>query len=41
MAPAQRDDPYKGFNFLVEIDGVPVAGFSEVSGLECDTTECE
>lgn len=26
--------PYGAFNFLVEIDGINVAGFSEVSGLE-------
>jgi len=30
------DNPYAQFNFLVEIDGLSVAGFSEVSGL---TTE--
>lgn len=29
----RRDTPYAGFNFLVEIDGVAVAGFAEVSGL--------
>jgi phage tail-like protein len=28
-----RTDPYSVFNFLVEIDGVTVAGFSECSGL--------
>jgi phage tail-like protein len=28
--PEQRDDPYLDFNFLVEIDGVAAAGFSEV-----------
>lgn len=28
-----RNDPYSGFNFLVEIDNVTVAGFNEVSGL--------
>lgn len=28
-----RDNPYGAFNFLVEIDGVASAGFSEVSGL--------
>lgn len=32
-----REDPYGAFNFLVEIDGVDVAGFSEVSGLESET----
>lgn len=29
--PVERDDPYLNFNFLVEIDGVEVGGFSEVS----------
>ena len=33
-----RNDPYSAFNFLVEIDGVTVAGFSECSGL---TTESD
>ena len=28
--PEQRDDPYLDFNFLVEIDGMAAAGFSEV-----------
>ena len=28
-----RNDPFSAFNFLVEIDGVTVAGFSECSGL--------
>lgn len=28
--PEQRNDPYLDFNFLVEIDGVAAAGFSEV-----------
>ncbi len=27
-----RKDPYKNFRFLVEIDGIVQAGFSEVSG---------
>ncbi len=33
MANGQRVDPYKGFRFRVEIDGVQQAGFSECSGL--------
>jgi phage tail-like protein len=37
----QRDDPYAGFNFLVEIDGVTVAGFSECSGLSMETDAIE
>jgi phage tail-like protein len=41
MASAQRDDPYKAFNFLVEIDGIARAGFSEVSGLESETSVIE
>ena len=32
MATGQRIDPYKGFKFLVEIDGIVQAGFSECSG---------
>lgn len=28
-----RNNPYSGFNFLVEIDGLIDAGFSEISGL--------
>lgn len=31
-----RPDPYGGFNFLVEIDGVAIAGFSEISGLSAE-----
>ncbi|MFT3721508.1 phage tail protein [Pseudorhodoferax sp.] len=31
--PARRQDPYDGFRFVVEIDQLVVAGFSEVSGL--------
>jgi phage tail-like protein len=41
MPPPQRDDPYKTFNFLVEIDGIAVAAFSEVSGLESETEVVE
>ena len=41
MPAAQRDDPYKAFNFLVEIDGVARAAFSEVSGLESETAVVE
>jgi phage tail-like protein len=33
-APGQRVDPYGSFNFLVEIDGIAQAAFSEVSGLD-------
>ena len=41
MPGPQRDDPYKSFNFLVEIDGIARAAFSEVSGLESETTVVE
>lgn len=32
-----RLDPYGAFNFLVEIEGIIVGGFSEVSGLDIST----
>jgi phage tail-like protein len=38
---AVRLDPYGEFNFLVQIDGVTQAGFSEVSGLTTDTNVME
>ncbi len=34
MATGQRNDPYGGYNFLVEIDGITRAGFQECSGLD-------
>lgn len=34
MATGDRKDPYRGYNFLVEIDGITRAGFRECSGLE-------
>lgn len=37
MATGSRTDPYRGFNFLVEIDGIAQAGFQEVSGLDAST----
>lgn len=37
MALGARRDPYLAFNFLVEIDGLIVGGFSEVSGLIMET----
>lgn len=33
---AQRLQPYQTFNFAVEIEGLVVGGFTEVSGLESD-----
>lgn len=38
---ASRVDPYKNFNFRVEIDGLAVAGFSECSGLETEVSVIE
>jgi len=37
MAVAEREDPYISFGFLVEIHGLIVGGFSEVSGLQAET----
>lgn len=34
MAIGDRNDPYMGYRFLVEIDSLIVGGFSEVTGLE-------
>jgi phage tail-like protein len=36
MATDQRTDPYRGFNFILEIDNVPKGAFSEVGGLTAD-----
>lgn len=37
MPVAERRDPYLNFRFLVEIQGLIVGGFSEVSGLQAET----
>jgi phage tail-like protein len=37
MPVAERKDPYLSFRFLVEIQGLIVGGFSEVSGLQAET----
>jgi phage tail-like protein len=37
MATGARTDPYRGFNFMVEIDGITQAGFQEASGLDSST----
>src|SRR5262245_29847286 len=37
MATAARLDPYLSFRFEVTIDEIPVAGFSEVSGLDFES----
>lgn len=34
---AAPKDAYSGFNFIVEIDGLAQAGFSEVTGLSAET----
>ncbi|MFQ5857716.1 MAG: phage tail protein [Anaerolineae bacterium] len=36
MPTGERNDPYRGFNFRVEIDNAAVAGFNECSGLTFD-----
>jgi phage tail-like protein len=36
-----RQDPYRNFRFRVEINGLPVAGFSEVTGLAATTDVIE
>lgn len=41
MAPGARHDPTPAFNFLVEIDGIVTAGFSECSGLSSETEVIE
>jgi len=33
MATGDRRDPYRSFNFQLEIDGVPLGAFAEASGL--------
>src|SRR5262245_20712396 len=33
MPTGERTDPFRSFNFRVEIDGITVGSFSEVSGL--------
>lgn len=41
MATGDRNDPYAAHNFLVVIDGVTTAGFSECSGLSMETDVIE
>jgi phage tail-like protein len=36
MTTDKRNDPFRGFNFSVEIDGIPRGAFSEVSGLTAE-----
>jgi phage tail-like protein len=37
MATGDRRDPFRTFNFQLEIDGIPLGAFSEVSGLSAST----
>lgn len=37
MATGKRSDPYAGCRFHVEIDGLIIAGFTEVAGLGMET----
>lgn len=41
MPTGTRTDPYRGYNFLVEIDGITQAGFQEVSGLDASSDPIE
>lgn len=41
MPAGARSDPAAAFNFVVEIDGITVAGFSECSGLSSETDVIE
>ena len=37
MATGQRVDPFLNYNFLVELDGITRAAFTEVTGLDATT----
>jgi phage tail-like protein len=41
MPAPNRNDPFKNFSFLVEIDAVTSAGFASVSGLAAEAEEIE
>ena len=41
MPVGDRRDPYRGFNFLVELDGITRAGFREASGLDTSSDVVE
>ena len=41
MATGERKDPYRGFNFRVEIEKTAVAGFRECGGLSLTTDPVE
>lgn len=37
----ERPNPYSNFNFIVEVDGEEIVGFSEISGLDSETNVIE
>lgn len=37
----ERNDPYRNFNFVVEIDGIKLAGFTDCSGFGASTDPIE
>jgi phage tail-like protein len=39
--PDERNDPFRSFNFRLEIDNLTVAAFSEVSGLQAESEVAE
>jgi phage tail-like protein len=41
MPTGQRVDPYRNYNFKLEIDGIHRAGFREVAGLDAAVTPVE
>jgi phage tail-like protein len=41
VAAGDRTDPYRSYNFLVEIDGITRAGFRECSGLDSSSAVIE
>lgn len=41
MPLGSRTDPYRSYNFLVEIDGITRASFRECAGLDSDQTPIE
>jgi phage tail-like protein len=41
MAAGDRTDPYRSYNFLVEIDGITRAGFRDCSGLDSSSPAIE
>ena len=41
MAVGDRNDPYAQFNFLVDLDGLTIAGFTEVSGIMAESDVIE